>query len=137
MGDSLGESGLCEGCGIPLGPASDHEMPAPGFKVSATYDDPYVVSEEERERNPKLEGRFLIRVADIRWGRGIGAETYGYYVKELEEIVSIPHFSDEECCPECGGDRAVHHHGFDGAVAGADWLRCNTCGYEFHNEFWC
>ena len=135
-GASLGKSGRCEGCGTPLGPSSDHERPNPGISVSE-YDGPYVVSDEERRRDPKLDGRVLIRECDIRWGRGIGAETYGYYLKRLEEVVYIANFSEEECCPECGGLRAVHERGFDGAVAGYERLHCQTCEHEFIEEFWC
>ena len=137
MGHDLGESGRCAGCGTPLGPASDHDRPAPGIDVNPDYDDPFTVTEEMRMRNPKMEDRFLILECDIKWGRGIGAETYGYYLKRLEEVVRVGGFAETDKCPECGDNRAVHEHGFDGCVAGYDRLTCNTCDHEYHDEFWC
>lgn len=138
MGHDLGESGRCEGCGTPLGPSRDQKRPAPGIDVHSEYDDYVLVTDEMRERNPKLEGRFLIYHSEIKWGRGIGAETYGYYIKKLSEVVSVSKFSEDHTeCPECGDNRALHKHGFDGAVAGYDTLRCNTCDYEYHVDNWC
>lgn len=134
MGNVSNKKGVCLGCGTPMVPAEDHTKPAPGFDV---IDKPYTVTDEDREHDPRLEDRFIILESDIKWGRGIGAETYGYYQKRLREIVRTAAFTDEKECPECGDDRAYHASGFDGCVAGYDRLLCNSCDHEYYDEFWC
>lgn len=136
MGHDLGPSGRCEGCGTPLGPAEDHTVPGPGVSV-LDGDEPYIVSEDERLHDPRMEGRYIIFHNDVRWGRGIGAETYGYYTKKLSEVVDLSKHTDHTECPECGDNRALHKYGFDGCVASYTTVRCNTCSHEFVEEFDC
>lgn len=138
MGNSLGESGKCGGCGTPLGPPDDHEVSCPGYTIHPDRHEPYIIDSEDRKWYSNMGGVVVIRKKIIKWGRGIGAETYGYYVKDAEEVVSLPEWSDDhDECPECGNRRAVREYGFDGCVAGYSRLNCESCDYEFYEQFYC
>lgn len=154
----------CLGCGTPLRPAADHEKPAPGFDVYPEGDADerhphsfggHTVTDEDVERYPELEGVLHIAHCIIEWGRGIGAETYGYYTKKRVERVDLAEWnpkrasdyfdqSDPEyepdhpdACPECGSGQAEHRTGFDGCVAGYDYLQCTACDHMIQEEFHC
>lgn len=132
-GEQLGDSGRCAGCGIPLGPADDHDPPAPGFRVRE--DDPaHVVTDADRERYPDaLAGVVAVRRLAYEWGDGVGAAPYGYFTRSRVQVVELGTFEggridlpDE--CPECGHDRAVW--GFHQDRAGIAWsesAECLTC----------
>lgn len=140
--DNSGDGRLperCLGCGVPLRPPDDHKRPVPGFSVSQYDETPVIVIEEMRESDDLLAGIYAIHRSDIRWGRGIGAETYGYYQKGFSATVAVSEFAegDEVECPECGDDRAMYKSGFDGCVASFANLRCPTCDHEYFAHFDC
>jgi rubredoxin len=127
----------CLGCGVPLRPPDDHKRPTPGFDVHES-EGPYIVTAEERERDPeRLAGIYVVHRSDIRWGRGIGAECYGYYQRGLSATVDVAEYSDdgETECPECGDDRALYKTAFDGCVAATWSLRCSTCDHVYYEHY--
>lgn len=145
-GDDLGDSGRCAGCGIPLGPADDHERPAPGFRVP-DRDRPFVVPDHAVEQYPELEGVKTILRLDYEWGDGVGAAPYGYHTTRRIQVVDLDAWdgadwfredvviSDE--CPECGASLAVYSFSQDRAgIVGSRSLSCAACEHEHYRERW-
>lgn len=129
----------CEGCGIPLRPPDDHKRPYPTVFPD---EGPRTVTDWDRETYPALEGVVIIKTADVNWGRGIGAECYGYYTKKFVGVVDLETFEHNreevpDNCPECGSNRAIYRHGFDGCVASYVALECGTCDRTHFERFDC
>lgn len=142
MGDSLTDSGRCLGCGTPLGPADDHEPPAPGFRVGE--DDPaHVVTDADRERYPDaLAGVVAVRRLNYEWGRGIGAEPYGYFTRSQVLVIDLGEYDHRadlpDACPECEAERALYGHHQDRAgIAWQTATECLTCGHTLHEDRGC
>lgn len=126
----------CAGCGIPLRPADDHRAPFPGYSIFEC-DDPYVVTNGDREDHPELEGVRLIRELDFRWGDGVGADVYGYHTTKRVTVVEL---SDQgalpDACPVCDHDHALRDYASDPVgIAKAETIECLACDHVI--DEWC
>lgn len=119
----------CGGCGTPLRPDSDDplhsDMPAPGFNVRGD-EDAHVVTESDVENYPELERVLVIHVLETDWGRGIGAEPYGYYTRKRIQIEEA-----DEPCEQCGCEEIrSSFHQDRAAVLSAGTTECARCEHE-------
>ena len=132
-GDS--EPTKCGGCGTPLRPDSDDpmhsDMPAPGFQVME-HSDPHIVTESDVEAYPELEGVLVIHTLETDWGRGIGAEPYGYFTRKRVQTEKA-----DEPCEECGCEleRYSFSQGHAG-IAGGDSVTCVACDHTKQQNNW-
>lgn len=146
--DDRSESGKCLGCGYQLDPHPDHSAPAPGFHVD-DYDGPHVVTEQDVDRYPELEGVIIIRELAFEYGRGIGAEPYGYHTLRREQVVDAETYIAahpdsrlaeelaDEACPNCGSRTIATVFAQDGAgIAGVASAACDVCDAEVYADRW-
>lgn len=119
----------CGGCGAPLRPDSDDpmhsDMPAPGFQIREK-EDSHVVTDSDVENYPELEGVLVIHQLETEWGRGIGAEPYGYFTRKRVQIEEA-----DEPCEKCGSsEERVQFSQDHAAVISAETVECARCEHQ-------
>jgi hypothetical protein len=110
------------------------DRPAPGFEVFSDGKD-YVVTYEDIQARPSLEGVVLIRQASFGHSNQRIYEKR-YYTRDFEAVVDLERWDTDngDSCPHCGSTQAVHSYGGNGMNASYERLDCNACGEEiFHH----
>lgn len=108
-------------------PAPRHEdRPAPGFEVFED-EETYVVTCEDIEAYPKLEGVVTIKRATF-------GNFNGYYTSTYEAVVNLERWDTDNgsSCPFCNSVQATHVRGGNGMNASFERLICDACDEEIY-----